>query len=120
RDQELPVGGLEQEELARGLREHAAELGAPVEPAEVADPLGLGAVDTGPRPLGAAVEPHPMVAAFAPRALREREGRTGGHRLERLPERHTWDTAALHLAGDVLEPEGALEPPVPEELGVIR
>jgi hypothetical protein len=118
-DQELPVRGLEQQELARGLRDHATQLGPAVEAAEMADPLGFGAVHAVPGPLGTAVEPHAMVAALAPRAFRQRQRRARRYRFERLPERHPRDAAPLHLAGDVLQPRGALEPPVPEELCVV-
>src|SRR5262249_38054782 len=118
-DQELPVGGLEEEELSGGLRDHATQLGPAVEVAEVTDPLGFGAVYEVPGPLAAAFEPHATVAALAPRAFRERQRRARRYRFERLPERHSRHAAPLHLTGDVLQPRGALEPPVAEELRVV-
>src|SRR5260370_827 len=81
---------------------------------------GLGAVDAAPRPLEVAVQPHAVVAALARAPLRQRERRPRRDGLERLAEGRVRDTAPLHLARDVLEPERPLEPPVAEELGVVR
>ena len=86
----------------------------------MADPVGLGAVDAVPRPLGVAVEPHAVVAALAPRALGQRERRARRHRLERLAQRHARQAGARHPRAIVLEPERALEPPVAEQLRVVR
>src|SRR5213596_1768755 len=62
RDQELPVGRLEQQELARRLREHAGEVALGRAPGgEMRRPLGFGAVDAVPRPFGVAVEPDTVI-----------------------------------------------------------
>src|SRR5439155_1160896 len=89
-----------------------ARRGIPGQPREMADPLGLGAVDAVPRPLGVGVEPHAMVAALAPRAFGQRQRRARWHDLERFTEGHARNAGARHLARDMLEPERPLEPPV--------
>src|SRR6059036_3733208 len=120
RDQELPVGRLEQQELARRLREHAGEVALGRAPGgEMRRPLGFGAVDAVPRPFGVAVEPDTVIAALAPTPFGQGERRARRDPGERLAERRRRHTAAHHLAGDVLEPERALEPPVTEELRVV-
>src|SRR5437867_3597637 len=59
--------------------------------------------------------PAPPPAAFG-----QGERRPRLHRRQRLAERRRrHGGAARHLAGDLLEPERALEPPVAEELGVV-
>src|SRR6266446_2270775 len=120
RDQELPVGRLEQQELARRLREHAGEVALGRAPGgEMRRPLGFGAVDAVPRPFGVAVEPDTVIAALAPTPFGQGERRARRDPGERLAERRRRHTAAHHLAGDVLEPERALETPVTEELRVV-
>src|SRR5438034_5746020 len=76
---------LEQQELARRLRERAGEviLGRTCR-GEVRRPLGLGAVHAVPGPLGVAVEPDSVVPALPPAAFGQGERRPRLHRRPRL------------------------------------
>ena len=121
-DEELPVGGLEQQELAAELLDDAlAEVGvAPV--AGGADFAGevFGGVDVGVGPGGVGVHPDLVGAFGAPGAFVHGDEAGAGIAVEIVGAVDELEAGGVvvQVAGDGFEPVRAFEPPVAEELGV--
>src|SRR5271170_2432413 len=120
--EELPVGGFEEEELAAELLHDAkAEVGGAPKGggADVAS-VDLGRVDVGVGPTGIGVEPDLVVALRSPGAFVHGDEAGAGVLVEVVGAADELDSGLVivKVAGDGFEPEGALEPPVAEELCV--
>ncbi len=121
-DEELPVGGFEEEKFAAELLHDALAEGGVAPVACGADFAGveLGGVDVGVGPGGLGVHPDLVVALGAPGAFVHGDEAGAGISVEVLGAGDELDAGVVVVedAGDGFEPEGAFEPPVAEELGV--
>ena len=122
-DEELPVGGFEQEEFAAELLDDAsAEVGVVAPLAGGADfaDVELGGVDVGVGPGGFGVHPDLVVALGSPGAFVHGDEAGAGVAVEVFGAGGELDAGVVvvEVAGDGFEPEGAFEPPVAEEFGV--
>ena len=123
RDQERPVRRFEQQQLTRGLVEHAAnQLAAVVGFVLAGEALHLcfGVVDRLPHPVCVVVVPGEMSPARAPTAFGQVD-----HLLRRVVldviggGRQIDFVAVREQAQHLLEPFHTLKPPVTEEFGVV-
>ncbi len=126
-DEELPVGGFEEEELAAELFDDAlgdglggVVVGFPFAGgADVAE-VELGGIDLGVGPGGFGIHPDVVGAFGAPGAFVHFDEAGAGELVEVLRAGGEMDADGVVVegAGDGLEPLRAFEPPVTEELGV--
>ncbi len=121
-DEELPVGGFEEEELAAELLHDALAEGGVAPVAGGADVAGveLGGVDVGVGPGGLGVHPDLVGAFGSPGAFVHGDEAGAGIFFEVLGAGDELDAGVVvvEVAGDGFEPEGTFEPPVAEEFGV--
>src|SRR6266542_4519630 len=121
-DQERPVTALQQEQLTGCLVQpcpdaaggRAMDLYEPLHPP-------LGAMDYRPHPLRVRVQPGRMVAVLPPTALGQRDGFPWRVGVAKAARRTRLDgLAECEQAQDVANPLDTLEPPMSEQLGVVR
>ncbi len=127
RDEELPVGGFEEQELAAELFDDAlggglvgVTVGFPgAGGADVAE-VELGGIDLGVGPGGVGVHPDVVGALGSPGAFVHLDEAGAGILVEVLRAGGELDADGVVVegAGYGFEPLGAFEPPVAEELGV--
>ncbi len=121
-DEELPVGGFEEQELAAELFHDAGALRGVAPAAGGADVAGveLGGVDVGVGPGGLGVHPDVVGAFCSPGAFVHGEESGAGVFFEVFGAGDELDAGlvVVEVAGYGFEPEGSFEPPVAEELGV--
>ena len=120
-DDEGPIGGLEEEELAAGAFHELFDgvVGSPGELVEELEHSAFGAVFDFPHPAGVVVDPDGVVALFAPGAFGESHGFVGHVVVEGLFGGHEFDFGVVcEGEDDIAEELWAFEPPVAEEFGV--
>ncbi len=121
-DEELPVGGFEEEELAAELFcDSLTQVGvAPVTGGADFAGVELGGVDVGLGPRGLGVHPDVVVAFGSPGTFVHSDESGAGILIEVFGAADELDFGVVVVedAGDGFEPERAFEPPVSEELGV--
>ncbi len=123
-DEELPVGGFEEQELAAELFDDALAEAAIAPLGRCADLAAgeLGGVELAVGPGGFVVQPDLVVAFGAPGAFVQREEAAAREVVEVRRAGGEGDAGVVVVqdARDGLEPLDAFEPPMAEELGVER
>lgn len=120
-DDEGPIGGLEEQQLAAGAFQELFDglVGLPGEFVEELEHAALGAVFDFPHPAGVVVDPDGVVAFLAPGAFGESHGFVGDVVVEGFLGGHEFDFGVVGEGeDDVAEELRAFEPPVSEEFGV--